>query len=237
MPRKARFVPGGLVYHVTNRTWGKMALFKDDEDYLGFEQLLADAVEREKSMRICAYCLMPDHFHLVLWPAKEGQLSRFMQWLTMTHVARWHSRRRSIGRGRLYNSRFKTFAVEPDEHFLDICRHVERNAVRLKLVRRAEKWRWSSLWVRLHDDEAPMKKVLADWPVKVPRDWVERVNKPQSENELAAIRLAGHRSRPYGQEKWVRKTAAKLGMESSLRPIGRPRKTPVAARTARTVGK
>jgi putative transposase len=109
MARKPRNAPGGLAYHVMNRTWGKIDLFEDAGDYEAFERVLAEAVERETTMRVCAYCLMPNHFHLVLWPSADGQLSRFMQWLSMTHTQRWHAHRHSAGRGHLYQSRFKSF--------------------------------------------------------------------------------------------------------------------------------
>ena len=223
MARKPRNAPGGLAYHVMNRTWGKIDLFEDAGDYEAFERVLAQAVEREKSMRVCAYCLMPNHFHLVLWPAADGQLSRFMQWLSMTHAQRWHAHRHSAGRGHLYQSRFKSFVIQEDGYFLDVCRYVERNAVRANLVKRAERWRWGSLWVRENRD-GPMSGSLARWPTPMPRDWVTRVNQPQDEKELAALRLARDRGRPYGQDAWALAVAKRLGIESSLRPIGRPPK-------------
>ncbi|HEY8747734.1 MAG TPA: transposase, partial [Tepidisphaeraceae bacterium] len=84
MSRKPRHAPGGIAYHVMNRSAGKIDLFEDEGDYAAFERVLAEAVERDPSVRLCAYCLMPNHFHLVLWPKSDGALSRFMQWLTMT---------------------------------------------------------------------------------------------------------------------------------------------------------
>ena len=112
-------------------------------------------------MRVCAYCLMPNHFHLVLWPTADGQLSRFMQWLSMTHAQRRHAHRHSAGRGHLYQSRFKSFVIQEDGHFLSVCRYVERNAVRANLVKRAERWRWGSLWVRENRRQADEHNVGA----------------------------------------------------------------------------
>jgi putative transposase len=91
---------------------------------------------------------MPNHFHLVLWPRRDGDLSRFMQWLTMTHTQRWHAHRRDAGHGHLYQSRFKSFPIQTDGHFLSVCRYVERNALRARLVGRAEDWAWCSLACR-----------------------------------------------------------------------------------------
>ena len=131
-----------------NRTWGKTELFEDSGDYEAFERVLALAVKREPPMRLCAYCLMPNHFHLVLWPEHDNQLSKFMQWLTMTHAQRWHAHRHSGGRGHLYQSRFRSFAIQENGHFQSVCRYVERNALRANLVTGAQDWRWASAYVR-----------------------------------------------------------------------------------------
>ena len=168
MPRKPRFSPGGLAYHVMNRTWGKLELFQDAGDYQAFEKVLAEALDREPTMRLCAYCLMPNHFHLMLWPKSDGQLSRFMQWLSMTHAARWHAHRHSGGRDHLYQSRFRSFPIQQDEHFLEVCRYVERNALRANLTEKAELWRWGSAWAR-RGREAELNACLSPWPVKFPR--------------------------------------------------------------------
>jgi putative transposase len=224
MARKPRFSPGGLAYHVMNRTWGSIELFEDAGDYEAFERVLAEALtEREKSMRLCAYCLMPNHFHLVLWPAEDGRLSRFMQWVSMTHAQRWHAHRHSAGRGHLYQSRFKSFPIQQDGHFLKVCRYVERNALRAGLAAAAETWRWGSMWVRSRKEGA-LKGLLAAWPVAMPRKWTTLVNQPQDEKELAALRCCRQRGRPYGDAGWVMTTAHRLGIENTLRNPGRPKK-------------
>jgi len=222
MPRKPRTAPGGLACHVINRSSGNIKLFRDAADYQAFEKVLAEARKR-CAMRVCAYILLPTHFHLVLWPSREGQLSRFMQWLSMTHTQRWHARHHNAGRGHLYQSRFKSFLIEHDAHFLSVCRYVERNALRAKLVKRAEDWMWSSLACR----EKGLEKandLLDDWPVERPPRWQRLVNRPQSQKELEAVRLSVRRGRPYGDDHWTRKTAARLDLASTLRPVGRPKK-------------
>lgn len=224
MARKPRHAPGGIAYHVMNRTWGRIELFEDDADYAAFERVLAQACERDASVRLCAYCLMPNHFHLVLWPKADGALSRFMQWLTMTHAQRWHAHRHSGGRGHLYQSRFKSFPVQQDEHFLAVCRYVERNPLRGKLVGKAQDWPWSSLWARTARPKTILHDLLSDWPVDRPRDWTARVNRPQDQNELAALRVSRDRGRPFGDDRWAAATAARLGIQSALRPPGRPKK-------------
>jgi putative transposase len=89
---------------------------------------------------------MPNHWHLLLWPRNDGELSEVMRWITVTHAQRWHAHRQSSGSEPVYQGRFKSFPVQTDEPFLMVARYVERNALRAKLVERAEEWQWSSLW-------------------------------------------------------------------------------------------
>jgi putative transposase len=222
MARRPRVAPGGLAYHVMNRATVGFRLFEADGDYLAFEKCLAEARARF-SMRIGPYCLMPNHFHLCLWPRADGDLSRFMQWLTMTHTQRWHANHRTVGRGHLYQSRFKSFAIELDSHYLQVGRYVERNALSANLVDAAELWRWCSLFVR-REGTARMQALLDEWPVDRPADWLRRVNTPQNEKEIAAIQRSIERGMPYGSTPWQSRTAARLGFPPSSRPVGRPKK-------------
>ena len=223
MPRRLRQATGGLVYHVLNRGVGRMALFDDDADYAAFEQVLAEAQQRRPT-RLLGYCLMPNHWHLVIWPRADDELSEWMRWVTVTHTQRRHAHRQSAGTGPVYQGRFKSFPVCKDEHLLTLLRYVERNAQRAKLVRRAERWRWGSLWRWEH-----RRRVLTDvpelsaWPVDRPRGWTDRVNRPQNAAELEALRQCVTRGRPYGEATWVNRMAKRLGLESTLRPRGRPR--------------
>jgi putative transposase len=131
-----------------------------------------------------------------------------------------------VGAGHLYQGRFKSFPVAQDDHFLRVCRYVERNAARAGLVRRAEVWRWCSLWQRAQEPR-PEKWLLSAWPVVVAEaDWVREVNRPQTEAELEALRRSVQRGQPYGEELWAERVARRLGLESTLRPRGRPRKAP-----------
>jgi putative transposase len=114
-------------------------------DFEAFEKVLIQAVARTKT-RLLAYCVLPNHWHLVVWPRGDGELSRFVGWLTLTHTQRWHAQRRSAGAGHLYQGRFKSFPIQEDEHLFTVARYVERNALRAKLVEQAEEWQWCSLY-------------------------------------------------------------------------------------------
>jgi putative transposase len=225
MPRRPRQATGGLAYHVLNRAVGRSALFEKDADYAAFERVLEEAWSRLRT-RILCYCLMPNHWHMVLWPRADRELSEFMRRLTVTHTQRWHANRHTAGTGPVYQGRFKSFPIQRDHHLLRVCRYVERNALRAALVERAEEWRWSSLW-RRRSGEADAQAILlppAKWPVSPPRDWLAAVNRAEAAQELEALQRSVRRGTPYGQATWQRRTAARLGLESSMRPIGRPRK-------------
>ena len=116
----------------------------------------------------------------------------------------------------------KSFPVQDDGHFLTLCRYVERNALRAGLVERAEQWRWCSLW-RGATRKPPEGPALSPWPIERPSGWSRRVNVALSPAEEEAIRRAIQRGQPFGDTVWQVKTAQRLGLVSTLRPIGRPR--------------
>jgi putative transposase len=223
MPRPLRAAEGGLAYHTLNRANAGMTIFAHDADYAAFESVLAEAVQRE-GMRLLAYCLMPTHFHLVVWPREDGDLSRFMGWLTLTHTQRWHVDHGTVGMGHLYQGRFKSFPVQSDDNLLTVCRYVERNPLGANLVSRAQDWRWGSLSIRVARD-AEERPALDAWPIERPRDWTARVNRPFSPAEEEAVQRSIRRGQPFGSEAWQVKTSERLGLESTFRDRGRPRRS------------
>ncbi len=220
MPRRPRADTGGYVYHVLNRGVARATLFHKDGDYAAFERVLRQAKDK-LPVPILAYCLMPNHFHLVLWPRQDGELSDFLHWLTLTHTMRWHAHYHSGGTGPLYQGRFKSFPIQEDAHLLTVCRYVERNPLRAGLVTRAEQWPWSSLARRAQGRGLDL---LGDWPMPVPPGWLEQVNGAETVGELAALRRSVRRGAPFGSEAWRQETAQRLGLASTLKPLGRPRK-------------
>jgi putative transposase len=218
MPRRRRDSTAGLIFHVLNRGAKKSLLFETAADYAAFERVLSAAVGRF-DVALFAYCLMRNHWHLLISPKSDGALSRCMHWLTTTHVRRWQAARGIEGEGAVYQGRFKAIPIGCDHHFLWVCRYVERNPVRANLVQMAQEWRWSSLYRRNTSDAG----WLVEWPVARPADWATHVNQPQTEAELEAFRHRVARDKPFGEESWGEHLLEEMGRSPSRRR-GRPRK-------------
>jgi putative transposase len=203
-----------------------MRIFHKAADYEAFERVLAEGLERYP-VELLTYCLMPNHWHLVVRPKTDPALGQWMGWIGVTHVRRHHEHYHRRGGGHLYQGRFKSFPVADDEYFLTLCRYVEANPLRAELVERAEQWQWSGLWRRAH---AGTGLTLSVWPVERPAGWVEWVNAAMSKDQLDGVRECVQRGRPLGTAAWVRTTAARLGLGFTLRGSGRPRKSTTTRR-------
>ncbi len=216
MPRTARAAKGGICYHVINRGNARSTVYHNSEDYRFFIQLMIKACDRIP-MRILSYCLMPNHFHLVVWPLGDGDLSGWMQWLLTSHVRRYHWIRGTSGR--IWQGRFKAFPIQQDSHLLIVMRYVERNPVRANLVCSAADWNWSSI---SRSASPERRSMISRAPISPPQDWLQFVDAPQSQAELDALRRCSQRNAPYGDPAWTRETAESLGLEASIRKLGRP---------------
>ncbi len=218
MPRTARASLGDLCYHVINRGNGRAEIFHKPQDYQAFVELLRESVARVP-MRLLAFAIMPNHFHAAVWPYSDGDLGRWMHWLLTTHVRRYHGHYGSGGH--VWQGRFKAFPIEQDDHLLVVLRYIERNPLRAGLVGRAEHWPWSSLRERT---KRTADGLVQSGPVELYEDWVQWVNKPQTDAELEQLRVSVNRGVPYGDETWIEQIAPLLGLEFTLRPRGRPRR-------------
>jgi len=217
MPRTARASVAGTWYHVLNRGNRREVVFHKPADYDAFVKAMSDATAR-LNVDILGYCVMPNHFHLLMRTNADGDLGRWVRWLLVAHAQRYHRHYHTTGH--VWQGRYKAFPVQDDDHLATVLRYVERNPLRADLVTRAEHWKWSSLPGWLGGD--PLL-----WRGKAPvRDekWLKRVNDPLSAGDLQRLRLSTERGRPYGEESWTKETARRLGLESTLRSRGRPRK-------------
>jgi putative transposase len=196
-----------------------MQIFHKARDFEAFEQVLAEGLERYP-VELLTYCVMPNHWHLVVRPETGQALGRWMGWVCVTHVRRYHEHYHSRGGGHIYQGRFKSFPVAEDDYFLALCRYVEANPLHAGLVKRAEQWQWSGLWRRAHGrGELP----LSPWPLERSRNWVAWVNRGLNDEQIAGIRISMQRDRPLGPQTWVRRAVIRLGLEHTLRGPGRPR--------------
>lgn len=197
MPRSARRVADGGVYHILNRGNGQQRVFQKDGDYLAFIELLGQMRERY-SIDLLAYCLIPNHFHLLVKVDRGEDLSRGMQWFMTTHVRRYHRHYHSSGH--LWQGRYKSFGIEDDDHLLTVARYVEGNPVRAGLVDTAKDWQWSSHRERCEqiegegDSPSGFSKglspshLLSPLPIALPQDWTAFVDTPLTGRELAKVR-------------------------------------------------
>lgn len=215
MPRALRILPGNHVYHVLNRGNGRRQIFDNKAEFSGFRALLSEAAHRT-SVRVCAFCLMGNHWHLVLWPREDGAVSALVHWLCTSHALQ-RRRDHSTESGHLYQGRFRCFAVENTAYYFRVVRYVEDNAHRAGLVASAQDWPWSSAAERLRSSD-----LVVPGPLPLPENWLGLVNTAFDADILRDIRVSARRGRPYGSSEWVDRTADALGLSQKLRGTGRP---------------
>ncbi len=218
MPRISRGLVDCSVYHVINRGNGGQVVFHKGKDYEAFIGIMEEA-KTHYFVKVFAYCLMPNHFHMVLMPDKAEHLSKMMQWVMTSHVRRYH---RHYGTsGHIWQGRYKSFLIQKDSHLLTVLRYVESNALRAGLVNSAKDWLWSSY---LESTGKRPRLLIDEVPIELPKDWGKYVDEPITEKELDKLRQSVHRQSPYGSPSWQIQVSKDLGLESTLRPRGRPEK-------------
>lgn len=222
MPRSKRICPSGEVFHVLNRAVARLTLFEKPEDYDAFMRVLEETW-RIVPLPIFAMVAMPNHWHFVVRPTSDDQVSEFFRRLTVMHTMRWHAHYKTGGSGHLYQGRFKSFPIRNDHHLLTVMRYVERNPVRANLTEIAEDWKWSSAPVRRQVTDVPGWLAVPEDP-PLPRNWRAWVNRVETDAELQVLRNSVKRGFPFGDDQWARSSAIRLGLENTTRPRGRPKK-------------
>jgi putative transposase len=183
MARLPRHALGGVPYHVMNRAHAHVSLFETERDYRMFEKVLWEA-KRKFAVEVLAFCVMPNHWHLLVIPEKDGELSSFMQWLANTHTLRYRKAKGTQGQGALYQGRFKSLAIEDESYLSTVWRYIERNALTAGLVRQADDWPWSSLWWRKCRKE-DARSLLSRPLFPDLASWMEYVNMKVTASEQA----------------------------------------------------
>jgi putative transposase len=212
MPRAARVLADNEVYHVLNRGNGRSDVFHTPEDFQAFVNLIAKAKERYP-VKVIAYCLMSNHFHLLVKPERGEDLSKWMQWLMTSHVRRYH--RRHGTSGHIWQGRFKSFLVKDDDQLLTVARYVEGNPVQAGMVTSAKEWPWSSHRDNLGTGSASAVPVPIEKPVEkgqalaepvhvtdigmyeLPADWSAYVDTPLTGRELNRLKICLDRQVPF----------------------------------------
>ena len=203
MARHPRISVGNTIYHVLNRSNGKAQIFFTDADYQSFESILEDSLQNTR-MRILSYVIMPNHWHLILYPYEDGDLSRYVKLVTETHAARLRRKTDTIGTGHVYQGRFKSFQIQHDRHFIAVARYVEANPFRADLVSKVGHWKWSSFW-RREFGNAKQKKLLSNWPVERPPNFHKMVTIGLNEEDVSEIKHSIEKNMPFGDDHWKRK--------------------------------
>lgn len=178
MPRTARCIPADSVVHVVNRGNDRRLLFGEPQDYEEFVGIIDSSLGR-RPIRLLAFGLMPNHWHMLLWPERDVQVSQFLHYLTSLHAARIRSASGTRGHGHVYQSRYRATIVCRDVHYVRAVGYIEANPLRARLVDRAEHWPWTSLPERL---TTPRR--IVEGPLSLPpsAEWATFVNLG-SENE------------------------------------------------------
>jgi len=227
MGRLPRTIDEGLVYHALNRGNNRADVFQDDADRLAFLQALAKTKERYP-FRLLGYCLMTNHFHLLLQPESGQSISRILQSLTVAHTWRYHKRHRTSGH--VWQGRFKSPVVQDDAHLLVVLRYIEANPLRAKMVADPDVYRWSSFPAHGLGRDDPLVNAFPEWEglgrteAERRRRWRARVCAAQNEAELMTVRGSLRSGRPFATSEWTGQMAERLNIELIPRPRGRPRK-------------
>lgn len=222
MPRPLRIDVGGELYHCINRAVGRQTIFKDEKDFRLFEEILQEVVDGT-DMRILAYCIMPNHFHLVLFPRNDGELSDFMKRITVTHTQRYRVATNTVGEGPIYQGRYKSFIIKNDQHLLTVLRYVERNPLTAQLVRDPLEWNYGSVY-RRYKGTPKEKRLLYPWVFEEPKDYLSLLAQPLTPKEIEKIERSETKGVPFGDDGYVIEMVEKYGINSTLRGRGRPRK-------------
>ena len=206
MPRISRGLADGEIYHIINRGNRRAEVFHEREDYEKFITLLQEA-KKISNVKIYAFALMPNHFHLIVEPNKAEDLSKFMQWLLTSYVRFYNKMYKTSGH--LWQGRYKSFIVQKDNYLLTLLNYVEQNPERANL----KEWEFVS---SKYKDSVLIDKL----PIDIPDDWSDFVGM----KEKAKIEKSIDRQSPYGEDNWREEICETYDLISTIRPRGRPKK-------------
>ena len=201
MGRPLRPLDDGLLYHAINRGNDRQVVFADEPDHRAFLHSLAQTQLRYP-FRLYGYCLMSNHFHLLVRPEPGITISRILQSLTVAHTWRFHRRHRSVGH--VWQGRFKSPVVQDDSHLWTVLRDIEANPLRARIVSDPSDYPWSSYPAHGESAADPLLTPLPEWSELGPDEptrraaWRRKVTAEQPESEVQAIRQSLRGGQPFG---------------------------------------
>ncbi|PHR53871.1 MAG: transposase [Arcobacter sp.] len=217
MPRVARALADDQIYHIINRGNRREKIFHDEYDFTKILELFSKAKDRFR-IKIYAYCLMDNHYHLVLYTEYGKSLSECMQWIGTSYVRYYNKRYKTSGH--LWQGRYKSFIVQKESYFISLIKYVEANPLRANIVKDASEYKYSSLIQRDRKEQ----NLLDALPVEIPSNWIDFVNDVEKESDIEIIRNSINRQAPLGEQGWQEIMCERYGIESSIRARGRPKK-------------
>ena len=220
MPRIARVCAVNYPHHVTQRGNNKEAVFFDDEDREFYLKIIG-GYSKKWGLEIWAYCLMPNHVHLLVVPKQEESLARGIGGTNLVYTQ--YINRKYERSGRLWQNRFYSTIIEKESYLLTATRYIERNPVRAKIVKNAEDYKWSSATAHIMrtKDDILSKNWLDEKELKTYKDFITII---ENDKEVDFIRKATSVGRPLGTERFVKTLETLLCRDLLPKKIGRPKK-------------
>jgi len=197
MARKRRCILPGAYYHVCNRATEKRVLFQTPADFDLWVKTLREALEIFP-LKIHAFCVMPNHWHMLASSPSGQTFTKAMQWLGATHAIRWRKRAGSVGKGAVYQSRYRCHRVKPNQVFWVVARYIERNPVRAGLTESPFSWDWSSA-----GQKNGLSIPINEWPLAKPEKWEEFLRRGDNPVEEAKVREALTRGLPLHKPNYL----------------------------------
>lgn len=197
MARMPRLVVPGIPHHATQRGARRQATFFREEDYFDYRQLLATNCRRS-GVEVWAYCLMPNHVHIVAVPEHANSLARLFQITHLKYTRRINERQE--WRGHLWQERFHSFAMD-ERHLMMAVRYIELNPVRAGLCREAAQWPWSSVHAHLGSTSDPLANP-APMLSRI-RNWAAYLADDHDSRDIDTLRRHGRTGRPAGSDEFL----------------------------------
>lgn len=201
--RRLKCARDGTVFHICNRGVLKKPIFLDEFDYNICEEILGESAEKY-GVPLYAYCLMPNHWHLLVEAPTGKTLIRMLQRFTSTHARTLRRKQENQGTGAVYQSRYRAHAVQKNESFLRVQKYIEQNPVKAGLCQTPKDWRWSSAGEKTRQLEISQAKLSTPLPRSTDQD----------ESWHIRIESALYGQRPLGDLAW-QKAFRNFSSESS----------------------